>query len=76
MTIHNKALFLYGLINFIKNDQSIYFYIKKYSLYIIMVLHQMWWVYNLKNYFKLQLLEFLLLGGQSIIGLGCLLFFS
>ncbi|SAO19587.1 replication family protein [Staphylococcus aureus] len=42
----------------------------------IMVLHQMWWVYNLKNYFKLQLLEFLLLGGQSIIGLGCLLFFS
>ncbi|EMZ02182.1 hypothetical protein V305_02246, partial [Staphylococcus aureus H47224] len=26
----------------------------------------MWWVYNLKNYFKLQLLEFLLLGGQSI----------
>ncbi|EVS47538.1 hypothetical protein Q534_02498, partial [Staphylococcus aureus M1477] len=28
----------------------------------------MWWVYNLKNYFKLQLLEFLLLGGQSIIG--------
>ncbi|ENI54402.1 hypothetical protein V305_02488, partial [Staphylococcus aureus H47224] len=27
----------------------------------------MWWVYNLKNYFKLQLLEFLLLGGQSII---------
>lgn len=40
------------------------------------VLHQMWWVYNLKNYFKLQLLEFLLLGGQSIIGLGCLLFFS
>ncbi len=41
-----------------------------------MVLHQMWWVYNLKNYFKLQLLEFLLLGGQSIIGLGCLLFFS
>ncbi len=29
---------------------------------------------NLKNYFKLQLLEFLLLGGQSIIGLGCLLF--
>ncbi|EVJ58608.1 hypothetical protein V648_02287, partial [Staphylococcus aureus W32014] len=22
----------------------------------------MWWVYNLKNYFKLQLLEFLLLG--------------
>ncbi|EUO51711.1 hypothetical protein P604_02201, partial [Staphylococcus aureus M1474] len=25
-----------------------------------MVLHQMWWVYNLKNYFKLQLLEFLL----------------
>ncbi|EVO89224.1 hypothetical protein P136_02448, partial [Staphylococcus aureus M1088] len=30
------------------------------------VLHQMWWVYNLKNYFKLQLLEFLLLGGQSI----------
>ncbi|EUQ40264.1 hypothetical protein T853_02384, partial [Staphylococcus aureus PLAC6024] len=24
----------------------------------------MWWVYNLKNYFKLQLLEFLLLGGQ------------
>ncbi len=38
------------------------------------VLHQMWWVYNLKNYFKLQLLEFLLLGGQSIIGLGCLLF--
>ncbi|EXO64783.1 hypothetical protein W108_02457, partial [Staphylococcus aureus DAR3504] len=29
------------------------------------VLHQMWWVYNLKNYFKLQLLEFLLLGGQS-----------
>ncbi|MBY0952172.1 hypothetical protein J2K03_12840, partial [Staphylococcus aureus] len=75
MTIHNKALFLYGLINFIKNDQSIYFYIKKYSLYI-MVLHQMWWVYNLKNYFKLQLLEFLLLGGQSIIGLGCLLFFS
>ncbi|ENI90445.1 hypothetical protein O945_01887, partial [Staphylococcus aureus M0948] len=25
----------------------------------------MWWVYNLKNYFKLQLLEFLLLGGQS-----------
>ncbi|EVS44549.1 hypothetical protein Q531_01883, partial [Staphylococcus aureus M1365] len=21
----------------------------------------MWWVYNLKNYFKLQLLEFLLL---------------
>ncbi|EUP42284.1 hypothetical protein U606_02427, partial [Staphylococcus aureus F36683] len=23
----------------------------------------MWWVYNLKNYFKLQLLEFLLLGG-------------
>ena len=30
----------------------------------------MWWVYNLKNYFKLQLLEFLLLGGQSIIGLG------
>ncbi|EYG14547.1 hypothetical protein V579_02280, partial [Staphylococcus aureus F52326] len=23
-----------------------------------MVLHQMWWVYNLKNYFKLQLLEF------------------
>ncbi|MCF8765002.1 DUF3169 family protein [Staphylococcus aureus] len=42
----------------------------------IAVLHQMWWVYNLKNYFKLQLLEFLLLGGQSIIGLGCLLFFS
>ncbi|MFZ8070050.1 hypothetical protein ACO1I8_09575, partial [Staphylococcus aureus] len=41
-----------------------------------LVLHQMWWVYNLKNYFKLQLLEFLLLGGQSIIGLGCLLFFS
>ncbi|HIA6799309.1 TPA: hypothetical protein ACWRP4_000868, partial [Staphylococcus aureus] len=38
----------------------------------IKVLHQMWWVYNLKNYFKLQLLEFLLLGGQSIIGLGCL----
>ncbi|EUF34986.1 hypothetical protein O964_01427, partial [Staphylococcus aureus M0970] len=31
-----------------------------------LVLHQMWWVYNLKNYFKLQLLEFLLLGGQSI----------
>ncbi|PVG48995.1 hypothetical protein DDL18_11240, partial [Staphylococcus aureus] len=25
-----------------------------------LVLHQMWWVYNLKNYFKLQLLEFLL----------------
>ncbi|MCB8259858.1 hypothetical protein JZL23_10125, partial [Staphylococcus aureus] len=43
---------------------------------ILVVLHQMWWVYNLKNYFKLQLLEFLLLGGQSIIGLGCLLFFS
>ncbi|CAC8920439.1 Uncharacterised protein [Staphylococcus aureus] len=43
---------------------------------LILVLHQMWWVYNLKNYFKLQLLEFLLLGGQSIIGLGCLLFFS
>ncbi|QNZ24102.1 hypothetical protein FPO73_04640 [Staphylococcus aureus] len=43
---------------------------------LIVVLHQMWWVYNLKNYFKLQLLEFLLLGGQSIIGLGCLLFFS
>ena len=43
---------------------------------VLKVLHQMWWVYNLKNYFKLQLLEFLLLGGQSIIGLGCLLFFS
>ncbi|EXM54154.1 hypothetical protein W385_02506, partial [Staphylococcus aureus DAR104] len=36
-------------------------------LTINVVLHQMWWVYNLKNYFKLQLLEFLLLGGQSII---------
>ncbi|EYP29130.1 hypothetical protein W215_00425 [Staphylococcus aureus DAR1158] len=46
------------------------------SLHFFKVLHQMWWVYNLKNYFKLQLLEFLLLGGQSIIGLGCLLFFS
>ncbi|CAC9302091.1 Uncharacterised protein [Staphylococcus aureus] len=45
-------------------------------LSLVAVLHQMWWVYNLKNYFKLQLLEFLLLGGQSIIGLGCLLFFS
>ncbi|PAH19547.1 hypothetical protein APV90_06365 [Staphylococcus aureus] len=45
-------------------------------LITLLVLHQMWWVYNLKNYFKLQLLEFLLLGGQSIIGLGCLLFFS
>ncbi|MFT1921957.1 hypothetical protein ACMUHV_13075, partial [Staphylococcus aureus] len=56
---------------------------RKYTRYcitkgcsILLVLHQMWWVYNLKNYFKLQLLEFLLLGGQSIIGLGCLLFFS
>ncbi|MBY0936253.1 hypothetical protein ACO1IW_00005, partial [Staphylococcus aureus] len=47
-----------------------------FNIILIKVLHQMWWVYNLKNYFKLQLLEFLLLGGQSIIGLGCLLFFS
>ncbi len=48
------------------NDFSTFF---SMSIPHLLVLHQMWWVYNLKNYFKLQLLEFLLLGGQSIIGL-------
>ncbi|WP_259356531.1 YpiB family protein, partial [Staphylococcus aureus] len=38
------------------NTNEIFDYIANHK-----VLHQMWWVYNLKNYFKLQLLEFLLL---------------